>query len=238
MATFVYEVCHYHKPMEILHTSNITLHVLTGTAALILGLIALLTTKGGKAHNKSGKFFLVLISFVILTGLIGVFVFGRNVFLLVITVLSGYVSFSGYRILKSKSNIPMVLDIAVAIISLLVLAYYLYYFNSIGMYWSPIVIYSTVGAMVFVVLYDFVRYLIPQEKYRKHQIWLYEHIYKMTSAFAALLSAFAGTVLDEYQPHSQYLPSVLGMVIIIGFMTYVYRFGLQRMRKSINYLQN
>jgi uncharacterized membrane protein len=217
--------------METIHQSNIALHVLTGTAALVLGLIALLSAKGGKVHNKSGNYFLAFLSVVIITGLLGVFVFGRNTFLLVITVLTGYVAFSGYRALKFKSNVPRKLDMIIAVISLSTLAYFLYFFRSIGMIWSPIVIYSTVGAMLFVILYDFLRYLIPRRAYTKHRIWLYEHIYKMTSAFGGLLSAFAGTVLEEYQPHSQYLPSVLGMIIIVGFMVYTYQDGLKRMQK-------
>lgn len=215
--------------MEIVHKSNIIIHVLTGSIALILGLIALLSVKGSKVHNKSGIYFLRFILVVILTGMIGVFVFKRNTFLLVITVLSGYVSFSGYRILVTKSNIPKAIDIAATIISILVLSYFLYYFKSIGMIWSPIVIYSTVGALIFVIIYDLVRYLIPSKFYNRNRIWLYEHIYKMTSAFSALLAAFVGTVFEEYQPHSQYLPSALGMLIIFGFMVYTYKYGLKRM---------
>lgn len=213
--------------MEILHQSNIILHVLTGTLALVLGLMALLSIKGGMFHIKSGRYFLVLVSMVILTGLIGVFLFGRNQFLLVITVLSGYVAFSGFRTLRLKSNEPQKLDIAMVLIALVVLIYFLYYFKSIGMIWSPIVIYSTVGALFFIAIYDLFRYLIPSEAYRKHRIWIYEHIYKMISAFAALLSAFSGTVLEQYQPHSQYLPSVLGLIAIVGFMVYVSRYGLK-----------
>ena len=214
-----------------MHETNIVIHVIAGTIALLLGLVALLSVKGSKIHNTSGLYFLGFMSAVILTGLVGVFVYGRNIFLLVITILSGYVAFSGYSILKFKSNIPKVLDIFIAILSLIVLAYYLYYFKSIGMIWSPVVIYSTVGALIFVIVYDFLRYLIPKEQYRKNRIWLYEHIYKMTSAFAALLSAFTGTVLEEYQPHSQYLPSALGMAIIFGFMFYAYKYGLKRLPK-------
>ena len=217
--------------METLHTLNIVLHVSAGIVALMLGLAALLTAKGGSVHTKLGNYFLVLVSVVIATGLIGVFVFGRNTFLLVITVLTGYVSFSGYRALKFKSNVPRGLDMIVALVSLSTLAYFLYFFHSIGMIWSPIVIYSTVGAMFFVVLYDLLRYLIPREVYASQRIWLYEHIYKMISAFSGLLSAFAGTVLKEYQPHSQYLPSVLGMIIMVGFMVYTYRNGMKKVQK-------
>ncbi|PIB28499.1 hypothetical protein [Maribacter sp. 4G9] len=218
--------------MQTLHNTNILIHIITGSIALLLGLMALLSRKGGVAHNKAGRCFLIFISAVIFTGLIGVLVFGRNTFLLVITILSGYVSFSGYRILKLKSNIPKKFDILVAIVSLLILVYFLYYFKSIGMIWSPIIIYSTVGALLIVISYDFLRYLIPRKKYTKNRIWIYEHIYKMTSAFSALLSAFIGTVFEEYQPQSQYIPSALGMLIILGFIIYVYKFGLKRLPKS------
>ena len=121
---------HYSKEtMETVHQSNIALHVLTGTASLALGLIALLSAKGGKVHNKSGNYFLAFLSVVIITGLLGVFVFGRNTFLLVITVLTGYVAFSGYRgRWKFKSNVPRKLDMIVAVISLSTLAYFLYFF--------------------------------------------------------------------------------------------------------------
>jgi hypothetical protein len=220
--------------MELLHKSNIILHILSGSIALILGLISLLSTKGGRVHNTSGNYFLGFISIVILSGLIGVFVFDRNTFLLVITILSGYVSFSGYRVLRLKSNSPKHIDILVAMLSLFVLIYFLYYFKSIGMIWSPIIIYSTVGALLLVIFYDLLRYLIPRKTYKKYGIWIYEHIYKMTSAFSAILSAFIGTVLEEYQPQSQYLPSVLGIVIIFGFIAYTYRYGLKKLPKQLN----
>ncbi|MEM7515061.1 MAG: hypothetical protein AAF388_29305, partial [Bacteroidota bacterium] len=112
-----------------MHQINIITHVISGTLGLILGIVALLSIKGGKVHNASGRYFLLLMIVVIITGLIGVFVFGRNTFLLVITVLSGYVAFSGYRTLKDKSNKPKALDIVVAIISMIVLFYFLYYFK-------------------------------------------------------------------------------------------------------------
>lgn len=218
--------------MELFHQSNIVIHVIAGSTALLLGLIALLSLKGGKVHNASGRYFLGLIAIVILTGLIGVFVFGRNTFLLVITVLSGYVAFSGMRALRAKSNQPRAVDIMVSLISLGVLGYFLYYFQSIGMFWSPVVIYSGVSALLFVIVYDFLRYLIPAKSYQKRRIWLYEHIYKMTSAFSGLLAAFVGTVFDQYQPYSQTLPSALGVMIIIRFMIYTGRYGLKKYRVS------
>ena len=41
----------------IMHETNIVIHVLSGTVALLLGIIALLSVKGSKIHNMSGRYF-------------------------------------------------------------------------------------------------------------------------------------------------------------------------------------
>jgi uncharacterized membrane protein len=205
--------------MEILttlHKLNIAVHVSAGSLALIIGLIAIVVSKKKRIHRRMGRIFLVLMAIVILTGLIGVFVFGRNTFLLVITVLSGYLAFSGYRAIKAKSNSPKFLDIGICLLALISVSYFLYYFKSIGMIWSPIIIYSTVGYLFMMILYDLVRYFIPTKIYAN--IWLHEHILKMVSAFTGLLSAFSGTVFPQYQPYSQFIPSILGTLTAICFM--------------------
>jgi Ca2+/Na+ antiporter len=99
---------------SFLHNSNITIHVIAGSIAILLGIIALLTKKGKKQRTKSGNYFLIFLITVVLTGLIGVFIFKRNTFLLIITVLSAYYGFSGYRTLKTKSNSPKLIDRATA----------------------------------------------------------------------------------------------------------------------------
>jgi hypothetical protein len=217
-------LCFLSKKMDyfnFVHSINIATHVIAGSIALLIGVVALMTKKGGKNHRKSGNIFLILLSIVIFTGLMGVFIFGRNSFLLVITVLSGYYGFSGYRVLLTKSNQPQWIDMGVAIGSLTTVFYFLYYFKTIGMIWAPIIIYSTVGTLISVVLYDFLRYFIPKQKYKT--LWLYEHIYKMIGAFTALLAAFSGTVFKSYQPYSQIIPSVLGILLQVGFFVFYYR---------------
>lgn len=201
---------------SVLHKINIAVHITAGSSALIIGLAAIIVSKGKRIHRFTGRLFLILMSVVILTGLIGVFVFGRNTFLLVITVLSGYMAFSGYRAIKAKSNTPKLIDIVLCLLSLTSVLYFLYYFNSIGMIWSPVIVYSTVGYLFLMITYDLGRYFIPAKKYAN--LWLYEHILKMVSAFSGLLSAFSGTVFPQYQPYSQFIPSILGTLIAIGFM--------------------
>jgi hypothetical protein len=204
-----------------LHHTNILLHIIAGSAALLLGLAALLTSKGGRIHRKSGRLFLRLMIVVIITGLAGVFVFHRNSFLLVITALSGYFGFSGYRVLCNRDNRPRTLDISIAILALASTGYFLYYFRQIGMIWSPVIIFSTISTLIALVVFDLVRYLIPSQTYGR--LWFYEHIVKMIGAFTALLSAFTGTVFPKYQPYSQFLPSVFGTLLQIGFVLYYSR---------------
>ena len=208
-------------PMDIFkfsHSANIIIHITAGTVALVLGIIALSSGKGKRVHIKSGKWFLALLAIVIFTGLLGVFVFGRNTFLLVITLLSAYQGFSGYRALQSKNNKPIVVDVLTAIITLFSAFYFMYYIKQIGFFWKPVIVYSTLGALFTIIAYDFLRYLIPESTYGK--LWFYEHIYKMVGAFTALLSAFIGTVFASYQPYSQVLPSVFGVILQIAFLTY------------------
>ncbi len=204
------------ESLSVIHKINIAVHVAAGSSALIVGLMALVVKKGQKLHRLTGRLFLILMTIVILTGLIGVFVFGRNTFLLVITVLSGYQAFSGYRVIKAKSNSPKFTDIFVCFLALVSVLYFLYYFRSIGMIWSPIIIYSTVGWLLLMIVYDLGRYFIPTKIYGN--LWLYEHILKMVSAFTGLLSAFSGTVFPQYQPYSQFIPSILGTLTAICFM--------------------
>jgi len=202
-----------------LHKGNLFIHVSAGILALLIGIFILLTVKRGRLHRVSGRIFLVFMWLVVFTGLLGVFVFNRNGFLLVITILSGYMAFSGFRAVRRRCNEPAILDIVVALLSLSSVFFFIWYFSKIGMIWSPIIIYSTVGYLVMAVGYDLGRYFVPKAKYGN--LWLYEHILKMVSAFSGLLSAFTGTVLPEYQPYSQFLPSVLGGLIAVGFIIYV-----------------
>jgi hypothetical protein len=215
--------------LETFHSANIITHVVTGSLGLILGIVAIVSRKGNKLHIKSGQWFLRLLTVVCLTGIVGIFVFERNSFLIVITLLSAYQGFSGYRVLQTKSNQFYWIDLIAALITLGSCFYFLYYFQSIGMFWSPVIIYSTVGWLSALILYDLLKYFIPKHRYKN--LWLKEHIFKMIAAWSALFSAFTGTVFEEFQPHSQYLPSVIGNVLIIYFLI---RFSRKKKSESMN----
>ena len=196
--------------MEPLHHLNIFVHVAAGTAALVTGLIAIGVRNRPTAHTRFGRYFMWMMVLVIATALLGVFVFGRHSFLLIITLLSGYTCFSGIRAIRLKGRHPRPLDYGVAIA---VTAPAIYYAKTAGMYWAPAVTYSTIGALVLVTAYDLSKGLFSSRFLRKAVV--YEHVYKMISSLSGLASAFAGTVLPQFKPYSQLLPSALGVAGII-----------------------
>lgn len=203
-----------------LHLSNIIVHVISGTIALIAGFLILLKTKGTPLHVKLGYLFVYCMIVVVATGAFGVIVFKRNLFLLLITVLAAYNTYSGFRILKEKANRFYLKDLFAMLGALGIALAFMYYLKFIGFYWNPVVIYSGVGYLLLVVSYDIFRYCIPLARYGN--LWRYEHSSKMISAMGALLSAFVGTLLPDYKPYSQILPSLFMTLIMILFNIKIY----------------
>lgn len=197
------------------HTLNVLVHVVFGTAAIGAGLVPIVTRKGGRAHRRFGRIFLACLGVVIVTAVIGVFAFNFRAFLGIITLLAAYNGYSGYRVLQTKAAGPQLRDTAAALGALALVAGFLQYLHAVRVPWAPVVIYSTLGSLVFVSAYDLVRLAFPRRWYGS--LWLYEHLAKMLAAYSAVLSAFAGTVLVRWQPYSQIVPSALAVAAMVGF---------------------
>lgn len=82
-------------------------HVICGTLALIVGPLAMIVFKGGKAHRFWGK--------VYFGGMTGIFIstillayFRFNAFLFIVNVASFYSCFTGYRVLYRKGKLDEV----------------------------------------------------------------------------------------------------------------------------------
>ncbi|SHN10528.1 hypothetical protein SAMN05216311_105179 [Chitinophaga sp. CF418] len=197
----------------MIHHINIAIHVSTGILALLSGLAAAIFNKQVKKHRWLGRYFMWMMIFVIITGLAGVFVFKRNTFLLVITMLSGYNCFSGIRTIRLQGQKPAFVDYLAPVMVMAAAVYYLYYVYAMGLYWAPVIIYATIGSLFMVTIYDLCRGMMPDNTRKKAMP--YEHVYKMLSALSALASAFTGTVLPQFKPYSQFLPSMAGLTCII-----------------------
>lgn len=207
--------------MNTLHQLNIALHIIFGTLALLVGLGPLVTTKGGAAHRRFGRWFLGLTVVVLASAVLGLTVFSFRPFLTVIVLLSVYQAYTGYRVLHIRVTGPTLLDGIFSGVFFASAGAFLLLLPHIRLVWSPVVMYSTLGVLLTVTLYDLSRFRWRQQWLRG--AWRYEHIWKMIGTYTALLSAFTGTVLAGYQPYSQFLPSILGLVVAWGLIFYTYQ---------------
>ena len=81
--------------------ATLTAHVVAGVVALLSGLAAVVTRKGGRRHNKAGKVYVFSMVFVVVTA-IPLSVWIENWFLLAVAVFSGYLVVAGYRIVARR----------------------------------------------------------------------------------------------------------------------------------------
>jgi len=142
----------------VFHQVNIGLHVFAGTIALILGALSIAFNRRPKVHRKLGKWFLYFLSVVVATGFLGWVLFRSDPFLLMLTVLSGYEGFAGYRIITMKEKPPASLDVSLAIVALLIGVVYVSQLSATKAAMSPVVVRSTLVALMIVTIYDILKY--------------------------------------------------------------------------------
>lgn len=200
----------------MIHKINLLIHITAGTVALIVGIIILFSAKGSRFHLRFGRYFVYLLAIVVSTGFLGWLFFRSNSFLLMLTILAGYNTYSGYRIVKLKENKLPTLEVCIPLVALATGIFYLIWLMRSDTLWSPAVIYPTLSGLVLVTVYDLLKFFVLHHRIRHW--WLYEHIYKIISAFSAILSAFVGTVLPNFKPYSQIGPSTLCIALIIFFI--------------------
>lgn len=79
-------------------------HIAAGVVALLAGVTALATEKGGQRHRRAGRAFVLAMAMVVGT-VIPLLVLDPStlrVFLTLVAVFSGYLAFSGYRVLSRR----------------------------------------------------------------------------------------------------------------------------------------
>lgn len=203
----------------MLHEINIIVHVLAGIIAMFIAIVPYASKKGGKVHAQYGRYFLYLMAIVIITALNGVLFFRDRPFLTVVTMLSFYMAYSGYRVLKTKPRGFTKIDFAVMLLVLLSLGSFLYQFRTAKILWSPVVVYYLSGYLGLVLAFDIIRFVLPK-LIKNERFWVYEHIWKMTGAFSALVSAGAGTVFEAYEPWNQIVPAVVTTIWLLFCLFY------------------
>ncbi|MFB6148345.1 MAG: hypothetical protein ABEJ48_01650 [Halobacteriales archaeon] len=90
--------------MPTLEAWSLWVHIGAGTVAILAGIGALVTTKGGWRHRQSGKLFVSSMGVVVGTVFI-LLAFDPTSFRIILTlvaIFSGYLAYSGYRVLSRK----------------------------------------------------------------------------------------------------------------------------------------
>jgi uncharacterized membrane protein len=209
--------------MEILVRYILSFHILVGTIALISGAVALLSKKGEKWHNQSGKIYFWAMTLVFMTGII-VAGYRFNRFLFLIAFLSYYSVFAGVRFLKlkklHKDQNPKWYDWAAGIVNGIVNIifiglglYYFFYGNNV----EGSLLSLGFGIGGFIISYTNLKPFVVRPNKAYH--WYLAHIGNMMGGYIATFTAFSATVvsrLDLMNPFLAFaLPSLIGIPLLL-----------------------
>ncbi len=196
----------------------LVLHIAGGTVALISGLVAMLTTKGGRVHRLAGKIYFWGMTAVFIGALF--MAVGRRLdFLLMVAFFSYYMTVRGYRILSLKKLTQGQKAAPLDWIILLVSGIFVITLFGWGI-WVLIkgasmgIVAITFGAIGFSFLSNDVKqfFIPPMEKMH----WWYGHISSMGGSYISAVTAFivVNIQLPQYQWVLWVLPGVIGGIII------------------------
>lgn len=193
---------------------NVLLHLGAGAVGLGIGLIPLLSTKGGRLHRRGGRVFVGFAAVVMATAIFGILAGTAPVALTAVTLTAGYEYFSGLRALALRDRGPGLVDAVCAILALALAAVLLWRGGPGSASWPPALAYGTLGFLATVAIYDLSRHAWPRIWSRRARPL--DHGLKMTAVYFAMASAGAGNLLRQWQPWSQLLPSAIGMAAMLA----------------------
>ncbi|MDB5429643.1 MAG: hypothetical protein JWP35_759 [Caulobacter sp.] len=192
---------------------NIATHVAAGAAGLVVGLIPLLTPKGGRWHRRAGKAFVALAGVGVATAVIADIFFASPMALVAVTLSIAYQLVAGLRSLALRGRGPGLLDAGLAAAALAGCAALALHMGEGTRSFTPMIGYSTLGYVATIALYDLSRHAWAG-------VWLshvrpLDHGLKMVGVYFGMMSAGAGNLLRGFQPISQVAPSAIGMLVMV-----------------------
>lgn len=196
----------------MLHNINMLVHIISGTIALIIGIIPFVTRKGGDRHKFYGKIFLAIISITIITALNGILFFRDRPFLMMLTLLVFYQALSSYRAVKYKDAGPGVFDFILVLFMGSMEFTFVWHLEQSNIVWNPALIYYMLGYLNMFLIFDLLRIF---KVVKRKKLWVFEHLFKMTGAFSGLFQAAIGTICTFWEPYTQIISASLGTVILL-----------------------
>jgi hypothetical protein len=192
-------------------------HVAAGAISLISAPISMGVAKGGKAHRIAGKVFFWSMVYIFVSALV-LGTYHWKPFLLMVSVLSFYLVYSGYRTLYQKQihlgRGVMWYDWTVAAAcGVFMLAFLVWSIDLMVNGTNAIlIIFFSMGGL-FSIIKEVKRYITKSDQ--KHG-WLFNHIGRMVGGFIAAVTAFSTNVLTFLPGLAQWLwPTLIGTPLII-----------------------
>jgi uncharacterized membrane protein len=201
--------------MTELFAPTLALHVACGFAAVAAGLIPILSRKGSPLHRGSGRVFASLMGVLLIAAWI-MTALHFNAYFAALSATATITLFSGLRVLGRKRPdldpaqrarpLDWALTLAVVAVGLWVLVLLIQGRTGGQTAVSAALVYATLtyGG------WDLWRFARPTAWPFSPNLWTYEHLVKMLSAYGAVLSAFSGNFLTALPaPWSQLWPTLL-----------------------------
>jgi uncharacterized membrane protein len=201
--------------MTFLFSPILALHVAVGLIAVAAGLLPILSAKGSRLHRLSGRVFAGLMS-VLLVAAWAMTALRFNPYFAALSATATITVFSGLRVLGRKRPDLDARQRARTLDWIVTLAVV-----GIGLWVLVLLVQGRTGgktavsaALVYAALlyggWDLWRFFRPTAWPFSPNLWTYEHLVKMLSAYGAVLSAFSGNFLTFLPtPWSQLWPTLL-----------------------------
>ena len=200
--------------MTWLFTPTLALHITCGLLAVLAGLVPIMTRKGSRLHRVSGRIFASLMGVMLACAWL-MTALHFNAYFAALTATASITVFSGVRVLKRKRPDLRRDDHAQALDWILTLTVV-----GVGLWVLLLILLGKAGpnpavaaALVYGALtyggWDLWRFLRPTAWPFFPDLWTYEHLVKMLSAYGAVMSAFSGNFLTFLpSPWSQLWPTL------------------------------
>ncbi len=203
-------------------------HISAGMLSFVLAPVALATAKGGKQHKRWGMVYFWSMGVVAATAL-PMALYRPVLFLALVSVLSFYLTFSGYRVLKlknlSRGGSAKVIDWLAAILGFLVCAFLA------GLGWLHPQAVQGMGTVAILLgilgmrttAADLQHFIWkPTEK----MFWWYTHLGKFIASYIAAWTAFSTATLSHIFQHAGIMlwlwPAAVGIPAIV-LTTFYYK---------------
>lgn len=204
-----------------LFSAFLIIHVSTGLCAVLVGVLPIVTRKGGRAHRACGRLFAGLMT-VLLVCAWAMTALRFNTYFLALSATATLSLFSGIRVLRRKRPNLNTADRArpldwAATLGVIGIGLWVLVLLAKGRSDGPAAVSAALAASALTMgAWDLRRFSAPRSWPFSPELWTYEHLTKMLGAYSAVLSAFSGNFLTALPaPWSQLWPTVLFQCLIV-----------------------